>query len=104
MKEQSEPTAPTRFYGPAVFSNVIARYDIGKGDRFYDSPRAYGEIWKNENPVVHASLVVTYASRGELGAVHYLIEERVPGTSAWKRGEEKITTQREFAELVTILP
>lgn len=95
------PTVPM-FFGPAVFRTVLERYDIGPGDRFYDDPSAYANKWCETK--VHASLLVTHATRGELGVVHYVIERRVPGAGKWQRGAEQKTTQREFRSLVTVLP
>ena len=93
-----------RFYGPAVFRNVFDRSDVGAGDRFYSHPDAYKGEWKDAAKSVQASLIVSYASRGELGTIHFAVERRVPGTDKWERSSETVTTQREFQLLIELLP
>jgi len=97
----SETALTPTFVGPAEFRKVFDRFDVGAGDRFYDHPDAYRGPW---NPIgnVRASLVVTHATRGELGTVRYVIQMRQP-SGRWKNSEERSTTQRDFPALVSLI-
>ncbi len=93
-----------RFYGPAVFKNVFDRFDVGAGDRFYGHPDAYRGRWGDARPNVQSSLYVTYASRGELGTIHFVVERPVADSDRWAQSGVTITTQRDFQLLIDLLP
>lgn len=105
--EQSCPASSSRsatvFVGPAVFQKVFDRFDVGTGDRFYDHPGAYVGPWGESARLVTKSLLVTHATRGELGSVHYVIESRATGSEKWESGPEVVVSQRDFPALVTLL-
>lgn len=95
-------TPAERFVGPVVFRSVFDRFDVGTGDRFYDSALAYTAPWSGALLVVRSSLLVTSASRGELGSVQYVIKRLNLKTGNWERSAQAVTTQRDFQLMIDL--
>lgn len=90
------------FFVRTQFYPILDRFDIGVGDRFYDDSRAYDMPWSEALAHVRRSLIVTLATRGEIGAIRYQISHW-DGTN-WRTDPEAWTTQAEFLQLLRIVP
>lgn len=91
-----------KFFGPPAFAGVIARYDVGAGDRLYDHPDAYRLPWAQARKSVTKSLIVVTATKGALGQVSYKVEE-IADDGSVTVGSAETVSQADFAKMIEVL-
>lgn len=88
----------SQFYGSPEIESVLAVFDVGPGDRFYDRSTVRTEPWADSIRDPLRSLLVTSATKGKYGTVNYVIEEW--NGISWSVGAPHSATQQDFAQLI----